>query len=93
MALKNYVFEIEMDDWAEFPGNQLYATQDIARYFAERDYGNAFYDKWMAGFEDAEQPGIFKWEFISRGLYHLYEDGSPTGVSLKFRYVHQEDTS
>lgn len=91
MSLDNYVFEIKMDDWEEFPGNQLYATQPIAKFFAEQDYENAFYDKWKAGFEDAEQPGEFEWTFISRGLYHMYEDGNPTGVSLKFRYVHQEN--
>lgn len=87
MAKEDFVLEIIMDEWPEWDGNQLYTTKELAKFFGEQDYENAFYDRYKAGFDDAEAPGAFTWEFISKGLYHLYEDGSPTGVSMKFRHV------
>jgi hypothetical protein len=84
---KQYVFEIIMDEWPEWSGNELYDTKALAKYFGEQDYEDAFYDMWKEGFDNAKAPGEFTWEFISRGLEHLYEDGSPTGVSLKVRHV------
>jgi hypothetical protein len=88
MAVSDYVCEIIMDEWPEWTGNELYSTKELAQFFGIQDFENAFYDKWKAGYDDAEEPGEFKWEFISKGLYHLYEDGNPTGVALKFRFVH-----
>jgi len=88
MALADFVFEIKMDEWPEWIGNELYSTKDLAEYFGIQDFENTFYDRYFADYPDAESPGEFKWEFVSKGLYHLYEDGSPTGVSMKFRHVY-----
>lgn len=88
MALEDFVFEVIMDEWPEWDGNRLYTSKDLAEYFGIEDFQTAFYEKYFAEYPDAEEPGEFKWEFITKGLYHLYEDGSPTGVSMKFRYVH-----
>lgn len=90
MAITDYVFEILMDEYPEWEGNEVYATKDLAEYFGIRDFINTFYARYLANVPAAEEPGEFKWEYITRGLYHLYEDGNPTGVALKFRYVHQE---
>jgi hypothetical protein len=92
MASSDFVHEIIMDEWPEWPGNQLYGSQELAEYFGIDDFQHTFYDKYFAEFPDAEEPGEFKWEFISRGLYHLYEDGNPTGVALRFRFVHKVGT-
>ena len=87
MSKPDFVFEIIMDEWPEWDGNELYDTADFARFCATQDFENSFYDRWKSGIEDAEEPGSFSWEFISRNLYHLYEDGSPTGVAMKIRHV------
>lgn len=82
-----FVFEIIMETWPEWAGNQLYDTQPYAEFCGIQDYKDAFYDKWQSGDEDAEEPGTFKWEFISKGTYYLYMDDSPTDVSLRVRHV------
>lgn len=85
--ISDFVFEIIMDEWTEWSGNELYDDKTYAEFCGIQDYKDSFYDKWQAGYDDAEEPGEFHWQFISKALYHLYEDGSPTGVSLKVRHV------
>lgn len=89
MAIEDFVFEVIMDEWPEWEGNEVYSTKELAKFFGEKDFENSFYALWKTGSEDAEQPGQFTWEFISRGLYHLYEDGNPTGVAMRLRFVHK----
>lgn len=88
MATEDFVLEVLMDEWPEWPGNELYSTKELAEYFGIEDFMESFYEKWIARIPDAAEPGEFHWEFISKGLYHLLEDGFPTGVSMKFRHVH-----
>jgi hypothetical protein len=88
MSVSDFVFEVMMDEWPEWIGNQLYSTRELAEYFGIDDFEHTFYDRYYADFPDAEAPGEFKWEFISKGYYHLYEDGNPTGVSMRCRFVH-----
>lgn len=86
-STSDFVFEIIMETWPEWAGNELYDDKSYAEFCAIQDYKQAFYDKWEAGYEDAEEPGDFHWEFISKGTYHLYMDGSPTDVALRVRHV------
>jgi hypothetical protein len=85
--MTDFVFEIIMDEWPEWDGNQLYDDKSFASFCATQDYEESFYSRWRAGYDDAEEPGNFTWEFISKNLYHLYEDGNPTGIALKIRHV------
>lgn len=88
MSQPEFVIEVLMDEWPEWPGNELYTTKALAEYFGIQDYMESFYEQWLAEIPDCEEPGEFHWLFISKGLYHLQEDGSPTGVSMRFRHVH-----
>ena len=76
---KYYVWEAAMDDWETWPGNELYATIDLAKFCAEQDYLENFPDK---------RDCTLTWEPIMKGLLHMYEDGIPNGISLYARAVH-----
>lgn len=89
---KPYDIEIIHEDYPEWIGNQLYKGDNekdkvYAQFCAMQDYQESFYSLWQAGIEDVDTPGEFKWEWICKGMYHLYEDGEPTGVALKYRGV------
>jgi hypothetical protein len=95
---KPYDIEIIHEYFPEWPGNLLYKGDDqkdkaYAMFCGIQDYQESFYPLWQAGIEYSEefdtpdQPGDFVWEFICKGMYHLYEDGEPTGVALKYRGV------
>lgn len=89
MEANNFVVEIIMESWPEWAGNELYADFNYAKFCGVQDYKEAFYGPWMHGDEESEEPGVFKWEPITKGVYFLYEDGSPTEVYLRFRHVNQ----
>jgi len=87
MSQPEFVFEVIMETWPEWPGNELYDDQAFAQFCGIQDYVDAFYDKWQSGDDTAEEPGTFEWVFISKGTYYLYMDGSTTDVSLRVRHV------
>lgn len=83
MDKPDFIFEIIMETWPEWSGNELYADAGYAKFCAVQDYKEAFYNP----MNTEEEPGNFSWDFVCTGLYHLYEDGSPTDVSMKVRHV------
>lgn len=88
-STSDFVFEIIMENWPEFPGNELYSDKTFAEFCGRQDYIEAFYPHWVSGQDDGaeESPGEFTWEFISKNLYHMYEDGYATEVALRVRHV------
>lgn len=85
---KQYVYEVIMDDWAEFPGNAIYDNFAYAKFCAEQDYQDEFYGPFLSGIENAPEPGRLNWDFICKGFYHMTEDDSPSGITLRIRPVH-----
>lgn len=73
----SYVFEVVHQTWDEFPGNEIYANVGLAKYFGMDDYMESF-----------EPDGVLTWESILKGFIVLYEDGLPTDVVIRARYVH-----
>ena len=88
MSKADYVFEVIMDEWPEFPGNALYDDLAYAKFCAEQDYKDEFYGPFLSGIEGAPEPGRLNWDFVCKGLYHMVEDDAPSGVAIKVRHVH-----
>ena len=85
MSKADYVFEVIMDEWPEWPGNELYGDFGYAKFCAEQDYREAFSEFFLS--EEAKNTRI-NWDFICKGLYHMLENEVPTGVAIKVRHVH-----
>ena len=87
MSRNDFVFEIIHDDFETWIGNELYKTQEYAEFCAEHDYMETYYSLFLAGYDDAEQPGVFTWELVTKALYQLYEDSMHTGIFMRVRHV------
>lgn len=78
MSDKQWVYEVLLDDFDSWFGNQLYDTMEYAKFCAEQDLRET-----VLGYGDHE----FTWEFITKNLYHMYMNGDPNGVSIRVRHV------
>ena len=90
MVTKNLelVIEIIKEDDSLWFGNQIYKNEDsgaFAKFCAEQDYTETYQAP-----EDI--PGEYTWDFISKGTYFMYEDGTPTGVQMRWRDVNSLDS-
>jgi len=85
VSKSDYVFEVIMDDWPEWPGNELYGDFGYAKFCAEQDYKEAFSEFFTS--EDAKNTRL-NWDFVCKGLYHMVENDVPTDVAIKVRHVH-----
>jgi len=88
---RKWAYEIIHEEYTAWPGNALYADIEYAKFCAEQDFVDSFYDKWQAGYENADGPGYFSWEPIGKAYYHMYENTIPTGVALKVRPIHSAE--
>lgn len=79
------VIEIILEEDPQWPGNQLYKNEDdggYAKFCAEQDYVDNYPNP------DGFYNRYFRWDFISKGTYFMYENELFTGVQLRYRHLY-----
>lgn len=72
-----WVYEVKHVNYSEWLGNLLYDDLAYAKFCAEQDYREFF----------GEPEHNLHWDFVCKGLYHMYDGDLPTDVELRVRHI------
>lgn len=76
-----WVWEVFLEDFPDWDGDQLYDELLYAKFCAEQDYKETIVSS-------RDKP--FTWEQVTREYWHMYLDDVPTGVAIRKRPVYSQ---